>query len=51
MMASSREAAQDDSRMPPVLDDSITASDMAPGSHTVSEMETQRSLGVLKIQI
>lgn len=43
-MASSKEGAQDNSRMPPALDESIaTASDMAPGSHTVSEIETQRS--------
>lgn len=41
-MASSMEATQDDSRMPPALEDSnATASDMAPGSHTVTEKETQ----------
>lgn len=49
MIASSMEAAQDDSRMPPAVDDSMaTASAMALGSHSVSEMEKQRSLGVLK---
>lgn len=50
MIASSMEAAQDDSRMPPARDDCIaTASDMALGSHSVSEMKTQCSLVVLQI--
>lgn len=35
--------------MPPALEDSIaTASDMAPGSHTVTETETHGTLGSVK---
>lgn len=54
-MASSREAAlcptaQDDSRRPPALEDSITAaSDMVLGSHAVTEREEWRGLLVLLI--